>query len=261
MKQKISAVINTYNAERHLAKVLESLKDFNEIVVCDMESTDSTLEIARQYGCKIVTFPKGNNKICEPARDFAIHAATNDWVLVVDADEIVPEELRLYLHSVIFDSSFDYALAIPRINRFLGREVTGTPDYQLRFFKKNRAKWPPVIHARPVIDGKIKNLPAQKELSLYHLDDPTISERVNKINNYTDYEVSKRINKKYGAGKLLFRPVWFFLKNYLLGGGFKDGKRGIINAYMAAVYQIILLSKIVEAKYITSGSHEVSSTK
>lgn len=56
MEQKISVVINTYNAERHFAKVLESLKDFDEIVVCDMESTDSTLEIARQYGLREYTF-------------------------------------------------------------------------------------------------------------------------------------------------------------------------------------------------------------
>ena len=261
MKQKISAVINTYNAERHLARVLESLKDFDEIVVCDMESSDSTLEIARQYGCKIVIFPKGNNKICEPARDFAIQSASNEWVLVVDADEIVPKDLRMYLYAAISDRDFDTALALPRINRFLGREETGTPDYQLRFFKKSRAKWPPVIHARPVIDGKIKNLPAHRELSLHHLDDPTIAERINKINNYTDYEVSKRINKKYGVATLVFRPVWFFLKSYLLGGGFKDGKRGLINAYMAAIYQIILLSKLVEAKLITKYGNEAGCTK
>ena len=58
MEQKISVVINTYNAEQHLAKVLDAVKDFDEIVICDMESTDSTLDIARQYGCKIVTFEK-----------------------------------------------------------------------------------------------------------------------------------------------------------------------------------------------------------
>lgn len=58
MENKISVVINTYNAERHLKEVLESVKDFDEIVVCDMESTDHTLAIAREYGCKIVTFAK-----------------------------------------------------------------------------------------------------------------------------------------------------------------------------------------------------------
>ena len=94
----ISIVINTYNAERHLAKVLESVKDFDEVVICDMESTDGTLSIAKSYGCKIVTFPKQNHTIVEPARNFAIQSATHPWVLVVDAYEIVPKALRDYLY-------------------------------------------------------------------------------------------------------------------------------------------------------------------
>ena len=61
MEQKISVVINTYNAEAKLAKVLDTVKDFYEVVICDMESTDSTLDIARKYNCKIVTFPKGEH--------------------------------------------------------------------------------------------------------------------------------------------------------------------------------------------------------
>ena len=82
---RISVVINTYNARQHLAKVLESVKDFDEVVVCDMESTDDTVAIAEQYGCKVVTFPKGNHTCCEPARTFAIQSASNPWVFVVDA--------------------------------------------------------------------------------------------------------------------------------------------------------------------------------
>ena len=64
----ISVVINTYNAEEHLREVLDAVKGFDEIVVCDMESTDSTTDIARRYGCKIVTFPKAGHKSAEPAR-------------------------------------------------------------------------------------------------------------------------------------------------------------------------------------------------
>ena len=92
--QRISVIINTYNAERHLEAVIEAVKDFDEIVVCDMESTDRTLDIARSYGCKVVTFPKGDLRIVEPARQFAIDKAGSPWVLVVDADEIVTPALR-----------------------------------------------------------------------------------------------------------------------------------------------------------------------
>jgi len=99
--QKISVVINTYNAEQHLKEVLESVKEFDEILICDMESTDRTLDIARQYGCRVVTFPKGDAVSAEPARTFAIQSAANHWVFVVDADELVTTELRNYLYQRI----------------------------------------------------------------------------------------------------------------------------------------------------------------
>ena len=66
---KISVVVNTYNAERHLQRVIEALKGFDEILVCDMESTDRTVEIARNNGCRVVTFPKAGHSIVEPARE------------------------------------------------------------------------------------------------------------------------------------------------------------------------------------------------
>ena len=99
-EHRISVVINTYNASQHLAEVLETVKDFDEVVICDMESTDNTLDIARKYGCKIVIFPRGNYQICEPARQTAIDAASSKWVLVVDADELVTPELKQYLYSL-----------------------------------------------------------------------------------------------------------------------------------------------------------------
>ena len=118
--QHISVVINTYNAEKHLKAVLEAVKNFDEIVICDMESTDQTLDIARSYNCKIVTFPKGNLRIVEPARQFAIDKASSPWVLVVDADEVVTPELRKYLYDAIRKDSCPDAIAIPRKNYFMG---------------------------------------------------------------------------------------------------------------------------------------------
>ena len=114
MEQQISVVINTYNAERHLKTCLEAVKDFDEIVVCDMESTDHTVEIANSYGCKVVTFPKANHKSAEPARTFAIQSATSKWVLVVDADEIVTPELKQYLYRRILETDCPEGLYIPR---------------------------------------------------------------------------------------------------------------------------------------------------
>jgi glycosyltransferase involved in cell wall biosynthesis len=98
---KISVVINTYNAEKYLQRVLDSVKGFDEVLICDMESTDATISIAQKNGCRVVTFPKGKHTIVEPARDFAIHEAKGPWVLVVDADELVTPELKDYLYDRI----------------------------------------------------------------------------------------------------------------------------------------------------------------
>lgn len=235
MDNKISVVINTYNASAHLKEVLESVKKFDEILICDMESTDETCKIAASYGCTIVTFPKSGHRICEPARDFAIHSAKYKWVLVVDADEIVPEKLSKYLYNKI------------KLNQFMGKPIVSTPDYQLRFFMKDKAYWPPIIHSRPQINGSIKKIPTNKGLDLIHLENLTIEQKIQKLNTYSDYEVFKRIDKNYNTLKLLFRPFWFFLRSLLFGKGFKEGKRGIANAYMSAVYQIFLLVKLIEA--------------
>ena len=120
-ENKISVVINTYNAERDLERVLDAVKDFDEVLICDMESTDKTLDIAKKYGCRIVTFERKTYNIVEPAREFAIHEARFDWVLVVDADEIVTPELKQYLYQRIKENGCPDGLYIPRKNYFMGR--------------------------------------------------------------------------------------------------------------------------------------------
>lgn len=248
MENKISVVINTYNAEEHLRKVLDHVKSFDEVLICDMESTDSTCSIAEEYGCKIITFPKGEHKICEPARNFAIHSASSKWVLVIDADEIVPATLRDYLYDTINDPKFDNAFAIPRINMFMGEKFKEKTDYQIRFFQKEKATWPSTIHSHPFIDGEIIKLPAKEELCLEHLDNSSISIIINKMNTYTSYDMKRRCYKKLTVRKMLFRPLWFFMRSLFLKGGIRHGRRGIVNAFMTATYQMTLLSKITEWK-------------
>ena len=150
--QSISVVINTYNAEEHLEKVVKAVQDFDEVLVCDMESTDHTVEIARRLGCRVITFPKANHKSAEPARTFAIQSATSPWVLVVDADEIVTPDLRLYLYRHIATPGCAEGLYIPRKNYFL-HQLFGYPDYQLRFFIREGTEWPPYVHTFPIIKG------------------------------------------------------------------------------------------------------------
>ena len=248
---KISVVINTYNAEKFLKRVLDSVKDFDEIVVCDMESTDNTVAIAKEYGCKVVVFPKGDCTIVEPARNFAIQSATMKWVLVLDADELVTPELKEYLYEHISHEDAPQGLWIPRKNYFMGRFMhCFYPDYILRFFIKDGAEWPPYIHSVPIIKGQINKIPAKrKELAFIHLANDNLRSRIDKTNLYTENEVEKRKHKNYGMAALIHRPFFRFFKAYILKGGIRDGKAGFICACYEDIYQFIAVTKIIEKKY------------
>lgn len=247
---KISVVINTYNAEKHLERVLISAMNFDEIVICDMESTDRTLEIAKKYNCKIVIFENKGYHLVEPARTFAIQSATHDWVLVVDADEIIPEALRLYLYEQIKKADCPAGIYIPRKNYFMNKFMhCFYPDYILRFFKKEGTTWPPYIHSIPTIQGSIIKTPAKrKDLAFIHLANESIQLYINKMNQYTESERIKRKNKKYGAVSLLARPFFSFFRSYIIKGGFRDGKPGLVCALWNGYYKFIVLAKLEEDK-------------
>jgi len=247
----ISVVINTRNAELYLEQVLEAVRQFDEVLICDMESEDATCDIARRYGCRIVTFPKAQHKSAEPARTFAIQSASCQWVLVVDADEIVTPELREYLYRRIAEPDCPAGIYIPRWNRFMLRYTkSNSYDYQLRFFRKEGVEWPPYVHTFPTVAGRTEKIPhAQKKARFVHLADETISDLLRKTNAYTDSEIDKRAAKHYGLGALIGRPMWRFFRNYVLKLGFRDGMPGLIRAGMDAVYQFVLVAKMMERHY------------
>jgi glycosyltransferase involved in cell wall biosynthesis len=250
MENKISVVINTYNAELHLERVLDAVKDFDEILICDMESTDRTLQIAQQYGCRVVTFERKKFTIVEPAREYAIHEAQYPWVLVVDADEIVTRELHDFLYQRISEVNCPDGLAIPRKNYFMGRFMRSHyPDYILRFFRKDKTHWPPVIHCAPEVDGRVERISKQrKELAFEHLANDSVSDILRKHDTYSTNEVPRRRHKNYGVAAMLFRPLVRFIKSYIIKGGFLDGKAGLIQALLDAHYQFAVVAKLIEER-------------
>lgn len=261
-KDKISVVINTRNAARHLEQVLTCVQAFDEVLVCDMESTDETLEIARRHNCRIVTFPKGNHNSAEPARNFAIQSATCDWVLVVDADELVTSELRNYLYRRISEPDCPAGLYIPRHNRFMGHYTRSIArDHQLRFFRKDGTVWPPHVHTFPSVKGRTERIPAsERNVRFIHLADESISQLLQKTDRYTNDEVLKHAGKRNSLWALFFRPAWRFLRSYVLKLGFLDGRPGLIQAGMAALYQFVEVAKAIEAdersKQTSSSSYQ-----
>ena len=247
-EKKISVVINTYNAEQHLETVIKSVEAFDEILICDMESTDSTLDIASRLGCRIITFERKQYSIVEPAREYAIHEAQYDWVLVVDSDELVTPELKDYLYRRIGEPDCPDGLFIPRKNYFMGRFLhCHYPDHILRFFRKDKTHWPPYVHSTPEVDGRVDRIPArEKQLAFVHLANDSVENIVAKTNQYTRNELERKKSKRYGTFAFLWRPFFRFFKTYVLKGGFLDGKPGFIKSALDGYYQFVFLAKKYE---------------
>lgn len=246
----ISIVINTYNAAEHLSKTLDSVKDIEDKVVCDMYSSDSTVEIAKSYGCNVVYHE--NCGICEPARNFAISQAKNSWVLVLDADEVAPEALLTYCKEIALSNNDTKGVFIPRKNFFHGVFMHASyPDYILRLVNKESCFWPSQIHSTPQINGKVIKIPAHNsDMAIIHLDDQNISQRVAKMNQYTNKEMVRigDSGRKFGRLSIIYRPLFYFIKFYLIKGGFKDGKMGLVYSLLHSYYRFLIIAKSWERK-------------
>lgn len=249
MRPKISAIVQTYNAERHLDAVLAALEGFDEILVVDMESTDRTAEIAAAHGARFVVKERGEHRIVEAYRDFAIHEARYDWVIVVDADEIVPAALREFIYRRIEDDPTPRGFLIPIKNYFMGRWMRCYyPDYILRVFNRVGAKWPYRIHSRPTFQGPTEVIPASRtDLAFIHLANESVSATFTKMNAYTDREMDRR-RPRFKSWKILTDPPFRFFKTYVIKGGFREGWPGFIHAVHDAIYRFAVMAKLEEER-------------
>ena len=171
-------------------------------------------------------------------------------MLLLDADEVITSDLKAKLYQFKNNQEGNTALAIPRKNYFLGKWMRAAyPDYVYRFFRKDSIVWPPFIHSKPEISGKVVKIsPQEKNLALEHLADDSISVILEKNNTYSTAEIAKRKGKKVSFGKLIYSPFFWFFKYYVIKKGFLDGKEGLIFATLKAQYKFNTLAKIIESE-------------
>ncbi len=245
---KISAVIHTFNSEKYLKECLESLASLDEIIICDMYSTDRTIEIAKEYNCKIIYHE--NVGFADPARNFAISQASNNWIFVVDSDEIIPQKLIEYFEKQIHNPQCPDVFYIPRKNYYFGKFITHTyPDHQIRFFKKGHASWTPYVHTFPELKGSTCKISANRQdLAIIHYTYDTISAFVSRINKYTTFEVDKLKKKKRKPTlvNILLSPTAGFFSTYFLQKAYKDGKHGFLIAMLIGYYKFLAIIKLWE---------------
>ena len=255
----ITVIIHTYNSEKYLKECLESVKQADEIIICDMYSTDNTVNIAQEYNCRIIYHE--NIGWADPARNFAISHATNEWILVVDSDETIPTKLLDYLNQ-FKEQKHDYiAVCIPRKNLFLRKFMHCVyPNTILRFFKKGCLNWRPYVHCTPEIRGLVYTIDAKRDdLAIIHYNYDSISDYISRTNKYTSLELEKlaKRNKNFSLTLMFLRPLGEFIKRYILKKGFKDGIQGLIFALLLSFYEFIQICKLYEKElFLVSLSKE-----
>ena len=239
MQNKLSVVLAVYNEEKNLAACLNSVKDLaSEIVIVEGGSTDGTLDIAKDFGAKIIQTDNPLNFHIN--KNKAIDKATGDWVLQLDADEIVSEELADEIKKVINSSSEIAGYWIKRKNFFLGRFLKKGgqyPDYTLRLYKRGYGRLPAKdVHEQAEVKGQVGYL----KYDLLHLRDKTFSIYIEGFDRYTNLLASQLEDKKQPVNFFSFlnyvflKPMFWFMKAYIRHKGFMDGFTGFVFALFSS---------------------------
>lgn len=227
----ISAVLITLNAERHLDKVLEALHGLDEIVILDSGSTDRTKTIAEQYGAvwQVRTFDGYG-----PQKQAACALAKNDWILSVDADEILDAQAQSALKTLALDDP-SMVWEICRRNFIGSREIrygTWGKDYPIRLFNRTvHALNANRIHESVKPHGPVLRLSG----SMLHYTYSNLTEIFRPKFLLAKAVAAQNAQKRSSGPSLALRAAWSFGKSYILQRGFLDGPAGVGVALGVAV--------------------------
>ncbi|HTF15426.1 MAG TPA: glycosyltransferase family 2 protein [Burkholderiales bacterium] len=223
----LSVAIITRDAASQLEGCLASVAFAEEVVVVDSGSTDGTVELAARSGARVVRkewLGYGAQK------QFAVDAASHEWVLCVDADECLSSELREAIVAEL-KAPRGFVYAISRRNRFLGRWLKhgeGYPDWNVRLFHRGHARW----GSEPVHEKITSRSPVLRlRGDLLHDSAETLEKYLDKQNRYTSIQAEslRAAGRRANALQLVLSPALRFIKFYLLRLGFLDGVPGLVH--------------------------------
>jgi glycosyltransferase involved in cell wall biosynthesis len=244
---KISATIITYNEERNLPRAIESLRCCDEILVVDSGSTDRTVAIAERFGARVT---EANWRGYAGQKNYASDQATHDWVLSIDADEALSEDLEAEIWQLKKNGPTYDAYTLPRLAQYLGKWILYSgwyPDRKIRLFDRRKACWVgDYVHESVKVTGTVGALKG----NLLHYTCGSLTEHLKTMDRYTTLAAEELAARKkpIGLRQLLLDPIWTFFKTYILQRGFLDGLEGLTIAYMAALYTFL---KYAKAKFMS----------
>lgn len=270
---KLSVALATFNEEENIRRCLESVKEIaDEIIIVDGSSSDKTVEIARQFGAQVLV--KDNPPMFHINKQKAIDESSGEWILQLDADEVVSSELRDEIKKIIEMSESEIeeyqkttpelllrhqnvvekrdgtigdknspfiAFFVPRSNFFLGKYLRHGgvyPDGVIRMFKKGKAYLPcKDVHEQYTVEGRVGWL----RHDLLHFDSPTFVKYIRRNNRYTSFIAGQYREQKLSKNPivafnyLIIKPIHWFLLTFIRHKGFLDSWQGFVFSFFSSL--------------------------
>ncbi len=251
----LSVTLATYNESKNIVRCLEAIKDIAiEIIVVDGQSQDNTVTLIKKFkNAKVISTT--NKPMFHLNKQMGISACKGDWILQLDADEVVTPNLKKEINSILDknpDTIVENGFWIPRKNYFLGSFLTKGgqyPDYTIRFYKNGKAHLPcENVHEQAVVDGQVGFL----KNDLEHYADTSFSLYLLRANRYTTLLAQElkdkqvKINFSSFLNYYIVKPCWWFFKTYIRHRGYVDGLAGFAFSYFSALRFPIAYNKYYE---------------
>jgi glycosyltransferase involved in cell wall biosynthesis len=230
----LSVLIATKNSEDTIERCLESVKDIaDEIIVVDSGSTDKTIEIVKKYTDKIFFKEWVNSGI---QYNYLFSLAKGNWTLIIDSDEELSKELKESIKKILESKDTKDCYAVSRKTYYFGKFLNYVwyPEWRIRLAKKGKLKFEERVHAKAICSGEVGKLKGD----LYHYSFKNLKHHIEKNIKFASFmaDYMHRNSKKFKVYKMIFNPIWYFIKYFFIRKGFLDGIRGFIACSMGSFY-------------------------
>lgn len=246
-KLPLSVAVITLNEEDRLPDCLKSVSFADDIVVVDSGSTDNTIKIAEIYDARVF---KEKWHGFGPQKQLAIDQCVHDWVLILDADERIPEQTAAEIYTLFAEPMKYAAYSFPRKNYFSGKWIRHGgwwPDRVVRLFNKRQCRMQPsIVHESLETMGSVEKILNP----IAHHTNNTLKQSIEKMNRYSTAGAEQLYSKGVNASLLMavLRAAWSFFHKYFLRLGFLDGFYGMNIAVTDAVSAFFKYAKLIEMK-------------
>lgn len=244
-KLPISVAIITRDEAHNLPGCLSSVSFADQVVVVDSGSTDNTVTIAGSFGCEIFFNPWSG---FGQQKQFAIEQCRNEWILVLDADERIPEETAAVVRKILSESGPVNGYGFPRKNFFQGRWIKHAgwwPDHVTRLFRRSKGQLSArKVHESIQVEGRVEIL----DVPIEHYTESDLSKVLLKIDRYSTLGAAEAFaeGRRSTTWSAAARAVLTFVQDYFIRLGIMDGEQGLTLAITDAINKYFKYAKLAQ---------------